>query len=461
MFQLISFAGAIFYCSNREVSFIMIRRVALLFAITGLGHVLTIFGLRYLASTGLLSHVAQIGEIDTLIQTLIYIIGFGIQTEAIRTTAFAAEWKSKLDEMQVARTTMSLVILPAALFMALDWTYASFLVAPVLGLSADYALYSRGKPLTGAIVAFFRVVTPLLSSIIVAGAGSPYVPEAYLVATAATFLVTNLFISSTLGVPAWWRPTLSSLRLFVKTLPVGIINLCFFFFGLGILTFAKFLVSADILAIAFMGLKFYMIYKGAIRVVHQGFISKLKDDMVCRQVDHIAMMMALVVFGSVAIYPETFIGLLFGPQLVTERPAFFLIGVSVMVFSLFASVNSRALIDNRDREFLLIAVSSVVVSLIVLAAGSLVQDNACHVILSLLAGEVVFAGWAAWRFLRKSEILNRMMFLVKNATTLLVPYAVHYVFAESLITYGIAFLLMALLLLLINHRALKLGPAYE
>ena len=84
---MLSFTSRLFRRTGIGKFTIMIRRVALLFAITGVGHLINIFGLKYLASVGRLADVAQIGEVETLIQTLIYVIGFGIQTEAIRNTA--------------------------------------------------------------------------------------------------------------------------------------------------------------------------------------------------------------------------------------------------------------------------------------------------------------------------------------------------------------------------------------
>lgn len=432
----------------------MIRRVSLLFAMTGFGQVVTILGLKYLASTGQWDDVAQIGAIETLIQTLVYVIGFGIQTEAIRSTAFSSDWRSKLDEVQTARVTLGLLCLPLTGLVALDWTYAALVAAPVLGLSCDYALYSRGMPVAGAAVAFFRAVVPIASAMILTYFNGPFVPEGYLVSFVLTYLFTNFLIAVRLKIPAWWNPSLKSLALFVKTLPVGMINLGLFYFGLGILIFAKYVVSVEALAVAFMMMKFYTIYKGAIRVVHQGFINQMKDPRVCLQVDQLSVLFALAVVASVFFFPSTFIGLFFGTTLSSQRLLFIMLGVSVFVYSIFASVFTRALLEKRDAGFLQITGIAVAASLLALWITSSRFDGGQAVLLSVLIGEIVLSSGFIWLFLPAGETGKRLLFVGKVSPALLIPFLAEYYFGESLITYVVTLVLMGLVLLILNYRTL-------
>lgn len=433
----------------------MIRRVSLLFGLNGLGQVVAILGLKYLASNGRWGDVAQIGEIETLIQTLVYVVGFGIQTEAIRSTAFSSDWKSRLDEIQTARLTLGLLCLPFIGLIAFDWTYAAIVATPALALSCDYALYSRGLPIAGAVIAFFRSVVPISSAIVLTYFEVPLVPEIYLASSVLTYLLTNVLIAVQLKIPAWWRPSLASLSLFVKTFPIGMVNLGLFYFGLGILFFAKYVVAVETLAVAFMLMKFYMIYKGAIRVVHQGFINQMKDLRVCLQVDQLATLFSMAVLGSVFFFPATFIGLFFGTTLGSQGPLFVMLGVSVFIYSIFASVLTRALLEKRDAEFLKITGVAVVASLLVLWMASFRFSGGEPVLLSVLIGEVVLSSGLVLRFLSFTDIVNRLWFVAKVAPALLIPFLIEYYFGESLITYGVALLFMGLLLLLMSYRALS------
>lgn len=455
---MLSFTSRLFRRTGIGKFTIMIRRVALLFAITGVGHLINIFGLKYLASVGRLADVAQIGEVETLIQTLIYVIGFGIQTEAIRNTAFTSDWKSALNEVQTARVTLSILVLPAALLVFYDWTYACFLIAPILASSSDYALYARGYPVTGAMIAFLRAVIPLVAAMAASYAGQPYVPEIYLGTSALVYLTTNFLITGKLRIPHGWKPAPSSLKLFAKTLPIGIINLGLFFFGLGILFFARFFVTADLLAVAYMALKFYVVYKGAIRVVHQGFMNQMKDNRVCYQTDQIAMMLALFILGSTWIFPQTFIGLFFGSNLLDRQLTFLLLGISTLVYSLFSSVVTRALLERQDRQFLWVVSAAVCSALLALVLSTGLGFGTDSILFSVLIGELFFSIGAAWQFITKEEAFKRVVFLIKCLPTLVIPFLFHSFFQESILTYGLSFMLMGLVLLLLHHRALTWRP---
>jgi hypothetical protein len=101
----------------------MIKRIAILFLITGTGYGFSIFALKFLAKYGDLGQVASIAEIESLIQFMIGLIGFGMQTEAIRNISFSADWKKELQEAQTARITASLLILLLSSLYFLDNYY--------------------------------------------------------------------------------------------------------------------------------------------------------------------------------------------------------------------------------------------------------------------------------------------------------------------------------------------------
>lgn len=437
----------------------MIRRVALLFAIMGLGQVFTIFGLKYLASTGQWSGVAKIGEIETVIQALIYVIGFGIQTDAIRTIAYTEDWKSRLDDFQVARLTLSLILLPLIAISFVDWTYGAIIVAPALALSCDYALYARGLPIPAALVALLRAVVPLGTAIAMTQLGMGWAPEAYLAASVLIFIVTNWMISYRLQVPAWWKPAFHSLRLFLRSLPIGLVNLCQFFLGLGIIFVARFLVATEELAIAYIALKFYMIFKGSIRVIQQGFINKMKISEVCFRVDQISALIGLMIFTSALIYPQAFIGLFFGAGLEESRLLFLLLGASALVYGLFGSLFTKALLENRELEVLRIALMAVAVSILILLLQPLSLQGSEQVMVGVLAGEITIVFGVVWRLMPLGETMNRVGFLIKCSPAMLIPVAVHYIFQESVITYAAAVLIMGGSLLVLNYRQLVKGTA--
>src|ERR1041385_8166725 len=96
---------------------------------------------------------------------MIGLIGFGMQSDAIRNISLNENWKERLAQAQQARFTLALFLVALSLLSFSKTVYLIFLIAPLLASSSDYALYGRGFPVTGATVALVRVVAPLLASI--------------------------------------------------------------------------------------------------------------------------------------------------------------------------------------------------------------------------------------------------------------------------------------------------------
>lgn len=434
----------------------MIKRIATLFIITGAGYGFSVLAFKYLAQHGEVLQLATIAEVESLIQLMIGLIGFGMQTEAIRNISFQSNWKEKLAEAQGARITFSVFFVVAALLFFSKGNYIYLAMAPFLAFSADYALYARGYPVVGSVVALARVALPLVASIVASIFLPDYLLWTYVTTTLLVYALTNVFISSFLKTKWFYRPALSSLRLYLKTVPLGIINLCFYFFGLGIILFAQFFFVAEELVLTFLALKFYLIFKGAIRVIQQAFVNRMKEEEVCLSVDKISIMMSLLFFGSTIIFSETFISLFFGKQFADQPLLFISLGVSAIVFSLFCSGNTRALLERRDIPFMKIALASVSISLITLFVTIQFSKKVELIGFSLLIGESVFAIMLGISFFSKEQVLNRLLFLMASATGLVVPYLSKSIWSENIFSYVISFSVMGLLLLIFSHRKLVL-----
>ncbi len=434
----------------------MIKRIATLFIITGAGYGFSVLAFKYLAQHGEVLQLATIAEVESLIQLMIGLIGFGMQTEAIRNISFQGNWKEKLAEAQGARITFSMFFVVAALLFFSKGNYIYLAMAPFLAFSADYALYARGYPVVGSIVALARVALPLVASVIASIFRPDFLLGTYVVTTLLVYALTNAFIARFLKTKYFYRPALSSLRLYLKTVSLGIINLCFYFFGLGIILFAQFFFDAEELVLTFLALKFYLIFKGAIRVIQQAFINRMKEEEVCLSVDKISIMMSLLFFGSTIIFSGTFISLFFGKQFADQPLLFISLGISAIVFSLFCSGNTRALLEHKDIPFMKIALTSVSISLITLFVTIQFSKKVELIGFSLLIGESVFAVMLGISFFSKEQVLNRLLFLMACATGLVVPYLSKSIWSENIFSYVISFSVMGVLLLLFSHRKLVL-----
>ncbi|MBL7849747.1 MAG: hypothetical protein JNN04_02510 [Cyclobacteriaceae bacterium] len=429
----------------------MIFRIGLLFLLTGAAHLFAIFGLKYIAGQGDLAGVAGIGKAEALLQFLISIIGFGMQTEGLRTLAFASDWKAKLDEIQTARLTLSWLLVLGAVGAVYDSSFWCFLAAPVLGSSCDYALYARGKPVLASTLALFRVVFPLGAAMAVAGRVPTLAPETFLVAFVGVYVITNLIISKTLGASTWWPARRASLSLYIKTIPVGVINLGYYFFGLGILFFAEFLFAEAELAVVYMALKFYVVYRGALRVIQQAYVNQMNHPLVGLRADQISMVIGLVLLGSASLFPQSFITLFFGQQFTGHRALFVGLGAAALVAGVFNSFSTTAILQKRDLPMMRLIVASVLVSILVLIIGYWVSPAPESVMIALGVGEVVMAVGLMKLMDDSSGIRERLLYLLGISAGLLVPASARYLFSDSLIPYLSSFALMGGLILVVNY----------
>jgi O-antigen/teichoic acid export membrane protein len=300
------------------------------------------------------------------------------------------------------------------------------------------------------------VVVPLLMGIFSVYYMPLHILEVYIFSTVLIYAMTNIFMSLFLETRLFYRPSFGSLLLYAKTFPLGIINLCFYFFGLGILLFAQFFFNESDLVVSFLALKFYVIFRGAIRVMHQAFVSQMTDARVCLSIDRISIMLGIVVLGSAVVFPDTFISLFFGDQFKGNHLFFILLALSALVFSIFNSSATRVILENRDMELMKVAVLSVIVSVVLLLIMIQFSKAVDSITWSLLGGELFFSGALAFFFFRRNEIWDRISFVLLCSLGLSIPLAVKFIFMESMLTYFISFSLMGLLLLSFSYKKLTL-----
>ncbi len=434
----------------------MIKRITLLFAITGLGHAFSILVLKSMARYGQVGQMAGIAEVESLLQLMIGLIGFGLQTDAIRHISLNKNWQEKLQQAQTARLTLSILLMALSILYFSKPVYLCFLLAPILAASSDYALYARGFSVIGAMVAFIRVLVPLLIGIISVFYWPQHLLILYVAAIILIYFLTNIFISFFLKTSYFYLPSFDSLQLYLKTFPLGIITICLYYFGLGILLLAQFFFNEEQLVVSFLALKFYLVYKGAIRVIQQAFVQRMTEEKVCLSIDLISILIGVLVFGSLAIFPNTIISLLFGKQFTSHHLFFLLLGIAALIFSIFYSSSTRSILENNDIKFMKIAIGSVGVSVLVFLVTIQFSKAVDVIMISLLVGETFFACALAISFFKPQAIWDRLSYLIACLLALGLPIGTRLIFEESLLTYLISFGLIGLLLLIFSRNKFTL-----
>lgn len=431
----------------------MIKRISTIAILTGAGQLLSILALKYISQHGTAEELKSMGEADSLIQFVISLIAAGLQSVAMRNIALSTDWKPEYLETQSARLSFGILVAVASSLALIKGNYGLFLIAPLLALSGDYALYGLGHPVAGAAVAFLRVALPYSLVIVAARYWPGALVEVYVGAVVVIYIITNLFISWYLRTPYFVRPRFRKLLLYLNSLPLGIVNLAIYFLGLGLLLIIPYFYHSNhVIAVAFVGLKVYVIYKGVLRIVHQAFLKDMIKDSVQLQVDQLSILLGISFAGSALIFPASFTNLLFGSKYSGDTLFFQLMALAALIYSLFLSMATSILLQRKDKQYATISGIAVVVTVTTVILLSGIRPNAESLGISLCVGETCWMAGLLWVCATKDIVRKRIVFLLPNMALLLAPLLCRYFFGDSQLYWFCGFGGFIIILLILHLR---------
>jgi hypothetical protein len=410
----------------------MIKRLFIISIFTGLGQLFIVGSLKWLGQHGTHLQLTQLAQIDSLFQLIINLIALGLQPAAMRNIALADDWQKEYKATQTARITMGLILLPVSLLALKNPTYGIFIAAPLLALSGDYALYALNRSITATLFAFIRTIAPycfIFMHYMGQGHWSIY---AFIAGILFIYAVTDIFIARNLGIRLLAAPKWKSILLYVKSLPLGLVSLSLYFIGLGALLVVPYFYPESTTAAAFIGLKFYVIFKGVLRIIHQAFLKDMVNDEVCLRIDELSMIGGLSFLGSVLIFPDSFIGLFFGKSYVQYQGFFLLLGIAAVVYSFALSMATKAMLEKNDTSYTIVTCIAAFLSLIVIIIPSFYTSDVTCIGAGILAGELAFLAGLLLIMHRKGLIKDRMLFLIQSAPLLLIVFVLRYVWGDSI-----------------------------
>jgi len=435
----------------------MIRRIFIVALFTGAGQIFIIFSLKYLSQNHPAGLLKEIAQIDSLVLFLINMIALGLQPATMRNLALEENWQDGYRKTQSARLALSLPVTLLAALAITDKFYLAFLIAPLLALNGDYALYGRGYPVKGSLVAMGRSIIPFLAVLVFSFYRYEDLAWIYLGGLVLAYLITNLSISAFLKVTLFPVPRLKDISMYLKTLLLGIVSLGLYFIGMGVILVAQYFYPDPALATAFVGLKFYIIFKGVLRIIHQAFLKDMIREEIWLKVDQLSSLLGLTFFAFMMIFPETFISTFFGKNYLPGRQYFIYTALAALVYSLFSGFTTRAMLEKRDRPYALVTTIAALVSLgscVILSFRSAVPES---IGISVLAGELVFAAGMIRLMKRRKYLAERLYFLLINSGIILVPLAARLVAGDQDIGFFTALIASGGFLFLINRKKFRLA----
>lgn len=431
----------------------MFKRLFQIAFLTGIAHVFTLVALKFISKNTSAVTLASIGEIDSIFQLLISILGFGLQLSAVRHIAMEKSWKLFYYQAQKARITLALLMMGIALFAPIYPACWLFIFSPIFALSGEYALYGRGEPVKAAIWAFCRTFVPSVLLIAFVFINKAYLTFAYTIGTTAIFALTGYAIARQLKCKYLIAPALPLLKLYLQNINLGIATIVMYVLGLGLMFVSSFFYNEHVLAVSYLGLKLYIIFKGIMRIINQSFIKEMVDDEMTLKADNLSILIGCVFMGASLIFPQSVITLFFGSQYKEFEGFIGLIGSSALAMCVFISFHNRSLFKKKDKEYAgyaIIAGISAIISVILLSSF---WQNPSSIGFSLLIGELVFTLGMVY-INKDAAILSRLKFLLSSLVCLLLPLIVRYFAGDSFVGLVAGTVLLTSAYLAVHYRKL-------
>jgi len=434
----------------------MLKRIFVIGLFTGAGQLFSILVLKFVSQHGSLLKLNEIGQLDSLVFFIMNIVAFGLQSATIRNIALSHNWKEDYHNTQSARLTLGLILMVVSLLALINKYYLVFLIAPVFALSGEYALYARGAAIFGAVVSFLRLTVSFSAVMLAVYFFPAYTGVAYAVALLSIYLITNYMICYFLKVPFFATPKLNSLKLYFQSFQLGLVTICLYFIGLGLIIVIPYFYTNEIVAVTFIGLKFYVLYKGILRIIHQAFVKEMTDEVMCLRVDQLSIMIGFVLLGSVVLFPGSFITFFFGRQYLPETNYFLSLAIGAMIYSFFLSLSTRSLLQKKDRVYSIVTVIAFFVTLVSSVVLAFFWQTPLAIGVSICAGELTWMVGLYYISSNVQELKNRFVFALEIALLLAVPFGIRYFFGDVFLYYAIAFSVFSAILLILHHKKFKL-----
>ena len=399
----------------------MLKRIALIAILTGAGHLFSIWALKYFSVKLSVSDFTWMGQADAILLLIINLIAAGLQPAAMRDIALTTNWQPVYQKTQIARITLALFLSVAAVLFFWKTEYLLLLTALFVAINGDYALYAVGKPLYAALIALFRLVLPYFFVFITLYSFPQFLKQAFFGGIVISFIISSIAIAKLLGQPLFFKPKLKQLKEYITSLYLGITTVALYFLGMGLMLVVPYFYLGELAAAIYIGLKFYIILKGLLRILHQVFLKEMMNTTVSKNIDFMGLMVGGAFVFFTLFFPEGFITFFFGSKYNNQKQFFLLLGLAFLVYSMFSSVTTRALLFKLDKIYAAVSLFSAFVALAVTVILSFFYQNANGTAIGLLLGEFVFAALMIRALKINGEILPRLKLLVKIAVSFVIP----------------------------------------
>lgn len=433
----------------------MLKRIAVIGLLTGVGQLFSVFSLKFISAQVTPYDLAAIGRADSFVQFLLNIIAFGLQPAAMRSIVLSENWRTEYAAAQSARFTLGLLLLIFSLTAFREPVYVLFALAPLLALSGDYALYATGNSVAGALIALTRILLPYGLLIIASIINQQWLFIFFTAGIAVSFLLTNMVIAYKLNTPILFKPGFKSLELYIRSIPLGIVSVSLYFIGLGLVLVVPYFYDTKSTAVIFVGLKFYMIFKGVLRIIHQAFLKEMVSENVCLKIDQLSIILGMSFFWSVLLFPKSFIEIFFGIQYSNYSIFFQWLSISALLYSFFLSAATKSMLLRKDKAYTIATAFAAFITIAAFAAFSFFWKSPAYAGISIFLGELTWIIGLILITAEKKPVLKRLLFTIQNIPVALILLFFLYLFGDTISVYVTAIFIFSAFQLILYYNKLK------
>ncbi|MDO6604342.1 hypothetical protein [Arenibacter palladensis] len=333
----------------------MIKKIMLIGLFTGLAHILSFYGVSFVVKMDADKFfVSKIAEIESGIAIMLAVMSFGLQQVATRDIAINSDWTKILFITQQNRFSMGLFLSVLGLFLYLltkDSYYLIFLLAPLLALNVDYALYGRGHSVQASFLSLIKVGVPAVILVILGYIGL-FELNIYIISIVVSWGIISYFSNKILKAFLLIRPKLNFFKAYLKNIKIGFTDFALTVLKLGILTLAKPFYDETTIANAFVVLKLYVLIKGVQRVIFQAFYKDLVNPKKAFMIDKIGLLIGFLFFSVTLFYPTEITNFLFSKDYLSSKKLLTLVGIATLISSISISISPRMLLIRKDKEYI-------------------------------------------------------------------------------------------------------------
>lgn len=436
----------------------MIRRLLPIALLTGAGQLFSIFAIKSIAANSAVDAFSDFVQADAFYQLLLSVIAFGLQSMAMRELVLSADWKLLLKQYQSARICMAILLLPICLLAFWKPSYIVFLIAPLLAANADYAVYARGYPVFGALMAFLRMIIPYGITLVIVHIAPDKVLYAFVASLMPVFFITDWLIMRRLSVTFINTPYWRDILLYVKSLLLGLVGLGQYMVGLGLMLLVPYFVTEAASHAVFVGLKLYVIYKGVVRIIHQAYLREMLMPKVNINVDQLSMLVALFYCSGLFFFPEASVRLFFGERFLPYIYYYQLTGIAALIYAFLNTQSTILMLQRRDKPLALCTLTGVGTMFLTLISGALFGDAAWIAGLALVMGESAVSV-CLYSVAKPVPLMKqRIAFVFKVSLIFIIPCLLRYAVGDILWSLLLSYVIVGIVCALLYGRKFVAGP---